>query len=159
MRISDWSSDVCSSDLHGGVDYRGLLRAVYVNLREGRISQGGSTLTQQLAKNLFLTSDRTFKRKIQEVMLAFWLEHRFSKDQILTIYLNRVYLGAGTYGVDAAARHYFRKPATRATPYPSPLLAGLRKAHSRLTPTAEPVGRQQRADTSLPPIAESGDPT
>src|SRR3546814_19804817 len=70
---------------HGGVDYRGLLRAVYVNLREGRISQGGSTLTQQLAKNLFLTSDRTFRRKIQEVMLAFWLEHRFSKDQIITL--------------------------------------------------------------------------
>src|SRR3546814_10840440 len=83
---------------HGGIDYRGLLRAVYVNLREGRIAQGGSTLTQQLAKNLFLSSDRTLKRKIQEVMLAFWLEHRFTKDQILTIYLNRVYLGAGTYG-------------------------------------------------------------
>src|SRR3546814_2946737 len=67
---------------HGGIDYRGLLRAVYVNLREGRIAQGGSTLTQQLAKNLFLSSDRTLKRKIQEVMLAFWLEHRFTKDQI-----------------------------------------------------------------------------
>src|SRR3546814_14292710 len=97
---------------HGGIDYRGLLRAVYVNLREGRIAQGGSTLTQQLAKNLFLSSDRTLKRKIQEVMLAFWLEHRFTKDQILTIYLNRVYLGAGPSGVDAAARHYFGNPAT-----------------------------------------------
>src|SRR3546814_20044922 len=89
---------------HGGVDYRGLLRAVYVNLREGRITQGGSTLTQQLAKNLFLSSDRTLKRKIQEVMLEFWLEHRFTKDKILPIYLNRVYLGAGPYGVDAVAR-------------------------------------------------------
>lgn len=141
---------------HGGIDYRGLLRAVYVNLREGRISQGGSTLTQQLAKNLFLTSDRTLKRKIQEVMLAFWLEHRFSKDQILTIYLNRVYLGAGTYGVDAAARHYFGKPATRATLYQSALLAGLLKAPSRLNPTRDPEGADQRAALVLQTMVESG---
>src|SRR3546814_15452505 len=115
MRISDWSSDVCSSDLHGGVDYRGLLRAVYVNLREGRISQGGSTLTQQLAKNLFLTSDRTFKRKIQDVMLAFWMDHRLSKHQLLTIYLNRVYIGPGTYGLHAAPLHYPGQPEPPAT--------------------------------------------
>jgi penicillin-binding protein 1A len=140
---------------HGGIDYRGLLRAVYVNLREGRISQGGSTLTQQLAKNLFLTSDRTLKRKIQEVMLAFWLEHRFTKDQILTIYLNRVYLGAGTYGVDAAARHYFGKPATRVTLYESALLAGLLKAPSRLNPTRDPEGADQRAALVLQTMVES----
>src|SRR3546814_739236 len=141
---------------HGGIDYRGLLRAVYVNLREGRIAQGGSTLTQQLAKNLFLSSDRTLKRKIQEVMLAFWLEHRFTKDQILTIYLNRVYLGAGTYGVDAAARHYFGKPATRVSLYEAALLAGLLKAPSRLNPTRDPEGADQRASLVLQTMIESG---
>jgi penicillin-binding protein 1A len=141
---------------HGGIDFRGLLRAVYVNIREGRISQGGSTLTQQLAKNLFLTSDRTLKRKIQEVMLALWLEHRFTKDQILTIYLNRVYLGAGTYGVDAAARHYFGKPATRVTLYESALLAGLLKAPSRLNPTRDPAGADLRASLVLQTMVDAG---
>jgi penicillin-binding protein 1A len=141
---------------HAGIDFRGLLRAVYVNLRDGRISQGGSTLTQQLAKNLFLTAERTMKRKIQEVMLAFWLEHRFTKDQILTIYLNRVYLGAGTYGVDAAARHYFGKPATRVTLYESALLAGLLKAPSRLNPTRDPAGADQRAALVLQTMVEAG---
>ena len=141
---------------HGGIDYRGLARAFYVNLREGRITQGGSTLTQQLAKNLFLTSDRTLKRKIQEVMLAFWLERRFTKDQILTIYLNRVYLGAGTYGVDAAARHYFGKPATEVTLYESALLAGLLKAPSRLNPTRDPAGADQRAALVLQTMVDAG---
>ncbi|MEQ8355601.1 MAG: PBP1A family penicillin-binding protein [Kiloniellaceae bacterium] len=141
---------------HGGIDFRGLLRAVYVNIRDGRISQGGSTLTQQLAKNLFLTSDRTIKRKIQEVMLAYWLEHRFTKDQILTIYLNRVYLGAGTYGVDAASRHYFGKPATRVSLYEAALLAGLLKAPSRLNPTNDPAGAEQRAALVLQTMVEAG---
>src|SRR5207237_1274512 len=81
----------------------GLLRAVFINLRAGHVVQGGSTITQQLAKNLFLTPERTFGRKIQEMELSLWLEHKFTKDQLLEIYLNRVYLGAGTYGVDAAA--------------------------------------------------------
>ncbi len=141
---------------HGGIDFRGLLRAVYVNIRDGRISQGGSTLTQQLAKNLFLTPDRTLKRKIQEVMLAYWLENRFTKDQILTIYLNRVYLGAGTYGVDAAARHYFGKPATRVSLYEAALLAGLLKAPSRLNPTNDPAGADQRAAIVLQTMVEAG---
>ncbi|MEQ9607331.1 MAG: PBP1A family penicillin-binding protein [Kiloniellaceae bacterium] len=141
---------------HGGIDYRGLARAFYVNIRDGRISQGGSTLTQQLAKNLFLTSDRTLKRKIQEVMLAFWLEHRFTKDQILTIYLNRVYLGAGTYGVDAAARHYFGKPATRVSLYEAALLAGLLKAPSKLNPTRDPEGADQRAALVLQTMVDTG---
>lgn len=140
---------------HGGIDFRGLLRALYVNIREGRISQGGSTLTQQLAKNLFLTPDRTLKRKIQEVMLAYWLEHRFTKDQILTIYLNRVYLGGGTYGVDAAARHYFGKPATRVSLYEAALLAGLLKAPSRLNPTHDPAGADQRAALVLQTMVEA----
>ena len=94
---------------HGGIDPRGLARATLVNLRAGAIRQGGSTITQQLAKNLFLTHARTIRRKVQEVLLAFWLERRFSKDEILSVYLNRVYLGAGSYGVDAAAARYFAK--------------------------------------------------
>ncbi|MFZ0693251.1 MAG: PBP1A family penicillin-binding protein [Alphaproteobacteria bacterium] len=120
---------------HFGVDFRGLARAVVANLRAGEIVQGGSTITQQLAKNLFLSPERTLKRKIQESLLALWLEHRFTKDQILTIYLNRVYLGAGSYGVDAAARRYFNKSARDVTLYESAVLAGLLKAPSRFAPT------------------------
>ena len=88
---------------HFGIDLIGLARAVAVNLRHRHV-QGGSTLTQQLAKNLFLSGERTLKRKVQEALLALWLEHLYSKDQILTAYLNRVYLGSGVYGVDAAAQ-------------------------------------------------------
>src|SRR6516162_488061 len=98
---------------HFGIDPIGLVRASFANLSAGRIVQGGSTITQQLAKNLFLTPERSWARKIQETLLALWLEHRFTKDQILEIYLNRVYLGAGTYGVDAAAHRYFGKSARR----------------------------------------------
>jgi hypothetical protein len=124
---------------HFGLDLIGLARAAYVNLRQGRIVQGGSTITQQLAKNLFLTPERTLKRKIQETLLALWLEHKLTKDQILTLYLERVYLGAGTYGVDAAARKYFRKPATRLGLAESAMLAGLLKAPSRYAPTRNPA--------------------
>jgi penicillin-binding protein 1A len=88
---------------HFGLDPIGLARALAVNLVAGRVTQGGSTITQQLAKNIFLTPERSLRRKIQEVLLALWLEHRFTKDQILTLYLNRVYLGAGAFGVEAAA--------------------------------------------------------
>ena len=84
---------------HSGIDGRGLLRAIYVNVRHRRFVQGGSTLTQQLAKNLFLTPERTIERKVKELLLAFWLERRFEKEDLLSIYLNRVYLGSGTYGV------------------------------------------------------------
>ena len=100
--------------------------------------QGGSTITQQLAKNLFLTPDRTMGRKIQEAMLALWLERTYSKNQILTAYLNRVYLGAGTYGVDAAAQTYFNKPATEVNLREAAILAGLLKAPSRYSPTTNP---------------------
>jgi len=119
---------------HHGIDIIGLARAIWANLRARRIVQGGSTLTQQVAKNLFLTPERSIKRKVQELMLAFWLEYRFSKEQILTIYLNRVYLGAGTYGVDAAARKYFNRPASQISTYEAALLAGLLKAPSRYNP-------------------------
>ncbi len=122
---------------HFGVDVIGLSRAMVANVRAGRIVQGGSTITQQVAKNLFLTPDRTIKRKIQEVMVALWLENKFSKDQILELYLNRVYLGAGTYGVDAAARKYFAKSASELTVWQSAMIAGLLKAPSRFNPHAD----------------------
>jgi penicillin-binding protein 1A len=119
---------------HFGLDLFGLARATYVNLNAGRIVQGGSTLTQQLAKNLFLSPERTLKRKVQELILSLWLEKKFSKDQILTIYLNRVYLGSGTYGVEAASRRYFKKSARNLNTYESAMLAGLLKAPSRYNP-------------------------
>ncbi|MBM3540565.1 MAG: PBP1A family penicillin-binding protein [Alphaproteobacteria bacterium] len=119
---------------HGGIDPWGIARAMVANVRAGRVVQGGSTITQQLAKNLFLSSDRTLRRKAQEVLLALWIEQRFSKDEILTIYLNRVYFGAGTHGVEAAAQRYFGKPARTLTLYESAMLAGLLKAPSRYNP-------------------------
>lgn len=100
---------------HWGVDPSGFVRAILVNLRAGRIAQGGSTLTQQLAKNLFLSPERTFGRKVEEVVLAFWLELRLSKVEILELYLNRVYFGGGAYGIEAAAQRYFDKSARELT--------------------------------------------
>ena len=93
---------------HFGVDPLGLARAVFANAKAGHTVQGGSTITQQVAKNVFLTSERSLWRKVKEAMLALKLEWRYTKKDIMTIYLNRVYLGAGTYGVDAAAKRYFR---------------------------------------------------
>ena len=122
---------------HFGIDPVGLIRAVFTDLRSGHLVQGGSTITQQLAKTVFLSPERNLSRKIREAMLALWLEHRFTKDQILEIYLNRVYLGAGTYGVDAAAHRYFGKSATRLNLYESAVIAGLLKAPTRFNPTRD----------------------
>lgn len=122
---------------HSGMDWWGLARAMWANIRAGGIVQGGSTVTQQLAKNVFLTPDRTVKRKIQELMLSFWLESHFSKQEILEIYLNRVYLGSGNYGIDAATRQYFDKSARELNLQESALLAGLLKAPSRYAPTRD----------------------
>ena len=110
---------------HFGIDPLGLARAMASNIAAGRLREGGSTLTQQLAKNMFLSPARTIERKVQEVLLALWLEHEHSKDQILTMYLNRVYFGSGAYGVEAAARRYFGKPARDVTLAEAALLAGL----------------------------------
>lgn len=129
---------------HLGIDPIGVLRAALANWRSGRVVQGGSTLTQQLAKNLFLTAERSLWRKAQEVVMALWLERRFTKDELLEIYLNRVYLGGAAYGVDAAARLYFGVPATRVNLWQSAMLAGLPKAPSRLNPRTAPdaaIGR------------------
>ena len=140
---------------HFGIDLIGLARAVVVNLRHQHV-QGGSTLTQQLAKNLFLSGERTLKRKVQEALLALWLEHLYSKDQILTAYLNRVYLGSGVYGVDAAAQTYFGKPAQKLTLREASVLAGMLKAPSRYSPLNNPAESYERADLVLHTMVESG---
>ena len=121
---------------HPGVDLKGIVRAAFVNLKAGRIVQGGSTITQQLAKNLFLTPERSFTRKLHELILSFWLEMRFSKEQLLSIYLNRVYLGSGTYGVQAASEKYFNKKVEELNLYECALIASLLKAPSRYNPIA-----------------------
>lgn len=141
---------------HWGIDPIGLARAVHANFTSGRVVQGGSTLTQQLAKNLFLTPERSLKRKAQEAMLAFWLEQRFSKDELLEVYLNRVYLGAGTYGVDAAARLYFGVPARRLTPGQAAVLGGLPKAPSRINPRVNQAAAMARALEVLAAMTETG---
>jgi len=141
---------------HHGVDPFGMLRAAVINLREGRTVQGGSTLTQQLAKNLYLTSDRTFARKLEEFTLALWLEMKLSKSDILELYLNRVYLGSGAYGIDAAARRYFGKPARNLTLAEAAMIAGLLKAPSRYSPLSNPVLARTRARLVLSQMQEAG---
>lgn len=141
---------------HFGVDPVGILRAAYSNYRAGRTVQGGSTLTQQLAKNLFLTPDQNFKRKAQEALLAVQLEATYSKEQILTAYLNRVYLGAGTFGVDAAARTYFNKSARDLTLRESAIIVGLLKAPSRYAPTASLNRATQRMGVVLRAMLDEG---
>src|SRR5689334_9731056 len=141
---------------HYGVDPIGLARAVGANVLHRGVSQGGSTITQQLAKNLFLTQERTLKRKLQEVVLALWLEHKFTKTQILELYLNRVYFGSGAYGVDAAAQRYFGKPAKQVKIAEAAMLAGLVKSPSRLAPSRNPDGAERRAQAVLMAMNEQG---
>ena len=134
---------------HGGVDLRGLLRAAWINVRAGEVRQGGSTITQQLAKLIFLSPERTIERKIQELMLALWLERRLEKDEILALYLNKVYFGAGAYGADAAARRYFGKRAKALSLAEAAMLAGLVKAPSQLAPTRDLESARRRAGLVL----------
>lgn len=141
---------------HHGVDPKGIARAFVVNITRGGFVQGGSTLTQQLAKNLFLTRDRTIKRKIQELMLALQLESELTKDEILSAYLNRVYLGAGAYGVDAAARVYFNKSAYELNIREAATIAGLLKAPSRFSPAANPERAAARTKTVLQGMVDAG---
>lgn len=132
---------------HHGLDPLGLARAMVANIRAGRIVQGGSTITQQLAKNVFLTPERSIKRKVQELIIALTLERKYSKQEIITVYLNRVYFGAGTYGIDAASRRYFAKPAKEMLLPESAMIAGLLKAPSRYAPTSNKqlaVGRARQ---------------
>lgn len=141
---------------HGGLDARGLARALWSNLLAGGVRAGGSTITQQLAKNLFLSNNRTIKRKAQELLLALWLEQKFTKQQILTLYLNRVYFGGGAYGIDAAARKYFGHSATSLSIAEAALLAGLVKAPSRLAPHINPDGAWERAQVVLGTMSAAG---
>ncbi len=141
---------------HGGVDPWAIARAAIANLRAGAIRQGGSTISQQLAKNLFLTPDRTLRRKVQEALAALWLEANFSKQQIFAIYANRVYLGAGTYGVEAAARRYFGKSIRDVTLLEGAVLAGLLKAPSRYSPARDPKAAKGRARQVLQAMVDAG---
>ena len=141
---------------HGGIDFRGLARAMSVNISAGRLRQGGSTITQQLAKTYFLEPDRTIKRKIQDMMLALWLENRLSKDEILAKYLNQIYFGAGANGVDGAAWRYFKKSARALSLPESAMLAGLVSAPSYYSPTRSLEAAQQRASLVLSLMIEEG---
>ncbi|ATQ69829.1 MULTISPECIES: transglycosylase domain-containing protein [Methylosinus] len=141
---------------HWGIDPVGIGRALSRNIIGHGAMQGGSTLTQQLAKNLFLTQERTVSRKIQEAILALWLEHKYSKDQILELYLNRVYFGSGAYGVEAAAQRYFGHPASAVTLSEAAVLAGLMKAPSKLAPDRNPEGASERAGQVVTAMAQEG---
>lgn len=141
---------------HFGVDPIGIARAMVTNVAHGGIRQGGSTITQQVAKNIFLTSERSYKRKLQEVLIALWLENKYSKDQILTLYLNRVYFGAGAYGVTAAAERYFGRPVTGLGLYEAAMIAGMLKAPSRFNPRANPDKAAARTAVVLNNMVAAG---
>jgi penicillin-binding protein 1A len=143
---------------HFGIDPLGLARAMAVMAwRRGHGGlQGGSTLTQQLAKNLFLTQERTLSRKIQEAILAVWLERKYTKDQILELYLNRVYFGAGAYGLEAAAQRYFSKPARALSLAEAATLAGVVQAPGRLAPNRNPDAAEKRASIVIADMRDQG---
>lgn len=141
---------------HEGTDAVAIVRAMWANWRAGSTVQGGSTITQQLVKNLVLSPDQTFKRKAQEIRLAQRLEKRLTKDEILTLYLNRIYLGAQAYGIDAAARTYFAKPAAELTLGEATLLAGLPKAPSRLALDVNMDGAKARQEYVLGQMVDNG---
>ncbi len=142
---------------HWGVDLEGMMRAGAQNLRAGRVVQGGSTITQQLAKNLFLTNERSWRRKAQEIAMAIWLETRFTKEEILALYLSRVYFGAGAYGIEAAAERYFDRPARQLTLLQAAMIAGLVKAPSRLNPASQDIASaHERAETVLAEMVALG---
>ncbi len=141
---------------HFGFDIISFSRAMIANLFAGRYAQGGSTITQQVAKNLFLTNQKNIKRKTQELLLAFWLEHKFSKEQILTLYLNRVYLGSGTYGIEAASQKYFQKSSRDLNMLEAAVIAGMLKAPSRYNPIASQKRALDRAAVVLKNMADNG---
>ena len=143
-------------DWHPGVDPIGIARAARVNYRAGRTVQGASTITQQLARNIFLTSKQTYGRKVQEAVLAMAIERKFTKQQIMELYLNRVYFGGGAYGIDAASRKFFGHPATGLDLEKSAIIAGLVKAPSRYSPTADPARARDRAEIVIQTMLASG---
>ncbi|MEJ1172745.1 transglycosylase domain-containing protein [Agrobacterium sp. CMT1] len=141
---------------HFGIDFIGLARAMSENARAGGVVQGGSTLTQQLAKNLFLTNERSLERKIKEAFLALWLETNMSKKEILSLYLDRAYMGGGTFGAAAAAQFYFGKNLTDVTLSESAILAGLFKAPAKYAPHVNLPAARARANTVLSNLVQSG---
>jgi penicillin-binding protein 1A len=141
---------------HFGVDPMGIARAIYQNFRRGRIVEGGSTITQQLAKVLFLTPDKSLERKLKEAVLALELERRYSKDRILELYLNQIYFGHGAFGVEAAARTYFGKSVGELTIPEAALLAGLPKAPATYSPFEHPEAAKRRRATVLTRMVEVG---
>ena len=141
---------------HRGVDPLAIARAAWHDIRVGAPEQGGSTITQQLAKTAFLDSERTLRRKLQEAAIAMWLEARLDKDEILSRYLSSIYFGDGVYGLRAAARHYFDKAPAQLDLAESALLAGLVKAPSRLAPTHDPDASWQRAQVVLQAMVDAG---
>ena len=141
---------------HFGIDPIGIARAMFTNLRAGRVVQGGSTLSQQVAKNVFLTAERNWERKLKEMPMALALELKYTKEQILEIYINRVYLGAGTYGFEAASQRYFGKSARVLNPAEAAMLAGLLRAPSRYAPTNDLERAQGRASVIIRLMEEQG---
>ena len=141
---------------HWGVDPRGIGRAMIANARAGGVRQGGSTITQQLAKTSFLSSDRSLKRKAQEVIISLWLEAWLTKEEILSRYLSSIYFGDGIYGLRAAAKHYFNRSPDRLTLAQSAMLAGLVQAPSRLAPTRNLAAAQKRGKLVLAAMADTG---
>ncbi|MEN3034055.1 MAG: PBP1A family penicillin-binding protein [Aquificaceae bacterium] len=141
---------------HFGIDFLAVARASFVNLREGRVVQGASTITQQLARNLFLTPDRSWKRKLREAILAIKIERHFSKEKILEMYLNYIYLGQGAYGIEAASRVYFGKSVKDLTIDEAAILAGLPKAPTRYNPYRNPELIKARRDYVLRRMHEDG---
>ena len=141
---------------HGGFDPRGIARAVMAGLSEGRATQGASTITQQLARNLFLNADRTLERKATELVYAVELERRYSKPQILGLYLSRVYFGQGAYGLEAAAQRYFGKPAARLSIKEAAMLAGVLKSPTNYDPVVRPERCVQRSKLVLAAMVETG---
>jgi penicillin-binding protein 1A len=141
---------------HPGIDPIGMARAVHVRLERGHFAQGASTITQQLARNLFLTNTKTFGRKGREMILALAMEAKYSKDEILELYLNRVYFGGGAYGIDAASRRFFDHPANDLSLEESAIIAGLVKAPSNYAPTADAKAAVGRARVVLNVMADAG---
>ncbi|NJO54483.1 MAG: PBP1A family penicillin-binding protein, partial [Bacteroidales bacterium] len=141
---------------HFGIDFGGTLRALTANARAGGVVQGGSSLTQQLAKNLFLSNERTIERKVKEAFLAFWLETHLTKNEILKLYLDRAYLGGGAFGADAAAQYYFGKSVREVTLAEAALLAGLFKAPSKFAPHVNLPAARGRANVVLDNLVEAG---
>ena len=141
---------------HKGVDFKGVIRAFVTNLRTGSYAQGGSTITQQVTRNLLLTNEKKVKRKIREALLSYRLEQALTKEEILNIYLNEIYLGNGAYGIEAAAQTYFNKPCTRLTVAEAALVAGLAASPTKYSPTRNREAALQRRDYVLSNMLKHG---